>query len=75
MRFTTNFAGVNETLATQKKIVFWRGHRVGDVVDGGRVGQDLPQGVVLHVLGQLHEDGVAVGILDGEQLLKVDTEF
>ncbi len=48
---------------------------MGDVVDGGRVGEDLPQGVVLHVLGQLHEDGVAVGILDGEQLLKVDTEF
>ncbi len=48
---------------------------MGDVVDGGRVGEDLPQSVVLHVLGQLHEDGVAVGILDGEQLLKVDAKF
>ena len=46
-----------------------------DVIDGGRVGQDLPEGVVLHVLGQLHEDRVAVRVLDGEHPLEADPEF
>ena len=48
---------------------------MSDEVDCGRIGQDLPQGVVLHVLGQLHQDGVAVLVFDGKHALEVDPEF
>jgi len=45
------------------------------MIDRRRVGQDLPQCVVLHVLGQLHEDRVPVRVLDREHPLKADSEF
>ena len=55
--------------------IFRKQNRVGDMIDRRRVGQDLPQCVVLHVLGQLHEDRVPVRVLDREHPLKADSEF
>ena len=46
-----------------------------DVVGCGRVGQDLPERLILHGLGQLHQDRVTIGVLDGKKVLEVDTEL
>ena len=40
-----------------------------------RDGPPLPEGVVLHVLGELHEEVVAVRVAHGEEVGEVDAEL
>ena len=42
--------------------------RVRHVIASARVGHQLPQSVVLHRLGQVHEDVVAVRVNNSEEL-------